>query len=240
MRFMALARRNFKEMYRDLLSLGLNIGLPVLLLLVLQTLGTVSDFYTPTKLAPGITVYGFAMLTFGSGAVLARDRESALLSRLLTAPLRSSDFISAYSLPFIVVAIIQMGVVFGIGALFGLEIRGSIGLVLLVLFVMAICFIGLGMLLGSLFTYNQLGGVWSAVNILTAFAGAWFDLEAIGGVIQRIMNVLPFAHAIDAARNVMVDGVGFGSIATDFYWVLGYTLVFFGLGVFLFRRRMLE
>jgi len=54
------------------------------------------------------------------------------------------------------------------------------------------------------------------------------------------MNALPFAHALCAARDVMVHGVGFSDIAIDFYWVPGYTMAFFVLGVFLFRRRMLE
>ena len=54
------------------------------------------------------------------------------------------------------------------------------------------------------------------------------------------MNALPFAHALYAARDVMVHGVGFSDIAIDFYWVLGYTMAFFVLGVSLFRRRMLE
>ena len=76
------------------------------------------------------------------------------------------------------------------------------------------------------------------VNLLTVFGGAWFSLEVMGTGFQSVMNLLPFAHAIDAARNIMLNGEGFTTIATDFYWVLGYTVAFFGLGVFLFRRRM--
>jgi len=237
MRFMELARRNLKEMYRDPLHIGLAIGLPVGLLLVFQA---IPDWLTPTFLVPGIALMGFAMLTDSSGMILARDRERALLSRLLTAPLRAIDFVSAYSLPYILVAIIQIVVIFAIGGLLGLEISGNAGLVFLVLFVMSIGYIGLGMILGSLFTYTQAPIVWIVVMLLTVFGGAWMDLEEIGGVIQSTMNALPFAHALDAARDVMVHGVGFGDIATDFYWVLGYTLVFFALGVFLFRRRMVE
>jgi len=237
MRFMELAKRNFKEMYRDPLSIGLAIGIPVGLLLAFQA---IPDWYTPTQLTPGLVIFGFAMLTFSSGMILAKDKESALLSRLLTAPLKANDFISAYSLPYIPVAIIQIVVIFAIGGLLGLEISGNAGLVFLILFVMSVGYIGLGMILGSLFTEKQVPFVWIAVNLLTIFGGAWMDLEDIGGVIQSTMNALPFAHAIDAARDVMLHGAGFGDIATDFYWVLGYTIVFFALGVFLFRRRMVE
>jgi len=240
MRFMVLAKRNFKEMFLDYLSVGLAIAFPPALLLILQTLGRIESMFTPTNLTPGIVLFGFAMLTLSSGMILARDRESSLLSRLLTAPLRASDFIVAYSLPYVPVAIIQTVVLFAIGGLLGLEISGNAGLVFLVLFVMSIGYIGLGMILGSLFTYKQVPIAWIAVNLLTIFGGAWMDLEAIGGVIQGTMNALPFAHALYAAKDVMVHGVGFSEIAIDFYWVLGYTLVFFALGIFLFRRRMVE
>jgi ABC-2 type transport system permease protein len=237
MRFMALANTNFKEMYRNPLHIGLTIGLPILMLLIFQA---IPDWLTPTFLVPGIVLLGFAFLTDSAGMILARDRERAFLSRLLTAPLRANDFILAYSLPYILVAIIQIVLVFAIGGLLGLEISGNLGLVFLVLFIMSIGFIGLGMILGSLFTYTQAPIVWVVVMLLTVFGGAWMDLEEMGGAIQNTMNALPFAHALDASRDVMINGAGFGDIAVDFFWVLGYTLVFLALGIILFRRRMVE
>jgi len=240
MRFMILAKKNFKEIFLDYLSVVFAIAVPIAMLLILQTFGRVDSFFTPTNLTPGIVVFGFAMISLSSCMTLARDRESSLLSRLLTAPLSANDFILAYSLPYIPVAIMHIVVLFAIGGLLGLEISGNAGLVFLVLFVMSIGYIGLGMILGSLFTYKTVSIAWQAVNLLTIFSGAWFSLEMVGGGIQSVMNALPFAHAISAARDVMVHGVGFGDIAIDFYWVLSYTIVFFALGVFLFRRRMVE
>ena len=240
MRFMGLARRNFKEMFLDYLSLGLSIAFPPVLLLILSPIGRLDTAFTPTNLAPGIALFGFVMLQFTSSMILAKDRDTAFLSRLLTAPLRPRDFISAYSLPYIPVAIIQMVLVFAVAALLGLEVSGNLGLVFLVLFIMSIGYIGLGMVAGSLLTYKQVPGFYTAVLLLTIFSGAWFDLEVFGGVFQSIMNVFPFAHALDASRDVMVNGVGFSGIAIDFLWVLGYTVVFFALGIFLFRRRMVE
>ncbi|MFC1846466.1 ABC transporter permease [Chloroflexota bacterium] len=237
MRFMALAKTNFQEMYRNPLHIGLTIGLPILMLLIFQA---IPDWLTPTFLVPGIILLGFAFLTDSAGMILARDRERAFLSRLLTAPLRATDFILAYSLPYILVAIIQIVVVFAIGGLLGLEISGNLGLVFLVLFIMSIGYIGLGMILGSLFTYTQAPIVWVVVMLLTVFGGAWMDLEEMGGAIQSTMNALPFSHALDASRDVMINGAGFSDIAIDLLWVFGYTLVFVTLGILLFRRRMVE
>lgn len=191
-------------------------------------------------LAPGIALFGFAMLVFSSGFLLAHDRESGLLTRLLTAPLRPADFIAAYSLPYIPVAIAQIAGVFVIGVLLGLEIAGNAGLVFLVLLVMSVGYVGLGMLLGSLLTSKQVGLTYAVVLLPTIFSGTWFELEVFGAGFTRAMNALPFAHALDAARDVMVFGAGFSDIAGDFFWVLGYTVGFFGLGVLAFRRKMME
>ncbi|MDH5372525.1 MAG: ABC transporter permease [Acidimicrobiia bacterium] len=240
MRSLELAKRNFREIWRDPLSLGITIALPVLLLLVLQAFGEVDAFFTATVLAPGIVLFGFVMLMFSAAMTLSRDRESAFFSRLLTAPVGARDFVAAYSLPYLIVAVIQAILLFIIGALLGLEINGNVGLVILVLFVTAILYIGLGMILGSLLPLAPLSGAYAVVLLLTIFGGAWMDLEAIGGVFQTIGNALPFAHALDATRDVMVGGAGFSAIATDFYWVLGYTLVSIALALFFFRRRMVD
>lgn len=240
MRSIELSKRNFKEVWRDPVSLGITIGLPVLMLLVLQVFGDVEAFFTPTVLAPGIVLFGFVMLMFSAAMTLSRDRESALFSRLLTAPVGASDFVAAYSLPYLAVAVIQGIVLFAIGLLLGLEVKGSVILVFLVLFVIALFYIALGMILGTLLPLAPLSGAYAVVLLLTIFGGAWMDLEAIGGVFQSVGNALPFAHALDAVRDVMVFGVDFGFIANDFYWVLGYTVVAVVLALVLFKRKMVE
>jgi ABC-2 type transport system permease protein len=243
MRFVELAIRNFKDMLRDPISMGLEIGIPAGFLVIFWALGrSLGDesFLTTTMLVPGIAVFGFAFLLMFSAMMLSRDRESALLSRLLTAPLKPRDFILSYSLPYIPMVVLQIAVCFGIGALLGLETPGNAGLAFLALLVVGICCVELGMILGLLFNVNQVSGVGSVIITLVALLGGiWIDIKAIGGVFYGIGNALPFAHAIDAARDAMI-GAGFSSIATDFYWVLGYTLAFFALGTFLFRRRMVE
>ncbi len=240
MRFAELAKRNLKAVWRDPLALGLTIALPAVLLVVLQALGGVDSFFTATVLAPGIALFGFVMLMFSTAMALARDRESALFARLLTAPLRSNDFVAGYSVPYVPVAIVQGIGIFAIGAFFGLEIKGSVGLVALIMLLMAVFYIGLGMILGSLLDVAPLSGAYAVILLLTIFGGAWLDLEAIGGAFRSVASVFPFAHALDATRDVMIDGAGFGAIAADFSWVVAYTLAAGAFAIFLFRRKMVE
>jgi ABC-2 type transport system permease protein len=240
MRSLELAKRNFKGMWRDWLSLGVNVGLPVTLLLVLQALEGVDDFFAPSSLAPGVVLFGYVMLTMTSAMALAQDRESSLFARLLTTPLRANDFVVAYSVPYVAVAIIQAIGVYAIGFALGLGIEGSIGIIVVVLLLMAMFYVGMGMIIGALVPYKAVTGPWTVVLLLTIFGGTWVNLEDIGGGFQTVADVFPFAHALTAIRSVMIDGAGFGDVATDVYWVLGYTAAVGALAVWVFRRRMVE
>ena len=240
MRSLELAKRNLREVWRDPLSLGLTFGLTLAMFLVLQALQNVEDLFSPTNLAPGIVLFGFVMLMFSAAMTLSRDRESALFDRLLTAPLRAGDFVAAYSLPYLPVAIFQAIAIYAIAAILGLEMNGSWLLVSLVLLVMALLYIALGMILGAMFTIRQIPFIYTAVMLLTIFGGAWMDLEAIGGVFESAGRIFPFAHALDAVRGIMLDGAGFGDIAADFIWVVAYTMVAIVAAVLVFRRRLTE
>ena len=241
MRSIELAKRNFKEVARDPLSLGIAVALPLLLLLTLQALGGDEEsFLSPTLLTPGIILFGFVMVMFSSAMILSRDRETSLLARLLTAPLRPSDFVSGYSLPYLLVAFVQATVLLVVGALLGLSVDGSFVLLALVFLLMAVFYVALGMILGAVLTVAQTSGAYAVVLLLTIFGGAWFDLEEIGGVFLTIGDMLPFKHALDATRAVMADGAGVADIATDLYWIVAYTIGAVLLAVAAFQRRMLE
>lgn len=240
MRALELVNRNFKVMWRDWLSLGVNIGLPVLLLFVLRALEGVDDFFAPSSLAPGVVVFGFVMLTMTSAMLLAQDRESSLFARLLTAPLRANDFVFAYSAPYLAVAIIQAALLMGIALPLGLTAEGGWLWVVLILLTMAILYVGFGMLIGAVTPYKAVTGPWVVVMLLTIFGGTWVNLDDIGGVFRTVADVFPFAHGLDAVRAVLIDGAGFGDIAADLVWVIAYTVGVVVIAVGVFRRRMVS
>lgn len=238
MRWFELGRRNFKQMWRDWLSLGVNVALPMALLLVLRALESVDDFFEPSSLAPGVVLFGFAMLTMTSAMALAQDRESNLFARLLTTPLHASDFVWAYSVPYLAVAAIQAVLVFVAAALLGARSEGNAIWVALIIFMMACLYVSLGMLIGSVVPYKAVTGPWMVLLLLTIFGGTWVNLEDIGGIFETVAGWFPFAHALDAMRAVMIDGASGGDIAADLVYVIAYTAVAVITAIAAFRGRM--
>ena len=228
-----------KEVYRDPLSISLGVAMPAAMLVLFVTIGknTALDIFTPIALAPAVAVFSFAFLTMFSAVLLTRDRQTAFLTRLLTTPLRPREFILAYTIPFLPAALLQIVACFAVAAVFGINLDLSIAASLIVLVPAAITCIGLGMLVGSLCTENQVAGIGSVVIVVASlFGGAWMNLREIGGVFEAIGYALPFAHAIDATRAI-IKGARLSDVRSDLYWLFAYTVAFYTLGVFSFAWR---
>ena len=101
MKTLTFAKRCAKEILRDPINLAFGLGFPIVLLLLLSAIQ--SNVPTPLfqieKLSPGIAVFGLSFITLFSATLIAKDRESALLQRLYTTPLKPWDFILGYMLP---------------------------------------------------------------------------------------------------------------------------------------------
>lgn len=216
----------------------LNISVPLNIELS-QREAEIKDEYV-NNLIPGMAVFGLMILITSIGGIMVRDRTRGFLSRLMTNPARPSDFIFGYTLPFIPVIIISIVIYLGVGILMGLSIVGNFGLAFLILLILGICCIGIGMIVGTLArSEDQASGApFLFIVPIVMISGAWWSVELMPAVIKSIAEALPFLHAIDATRDVITRGFGFGDILPDLYWLIGWTVALFALGILLFRRSM--
>jgi ABC-2 type transport system permease protein len=237
---LTFAKRNIREILRDPLNLAFGLGFPLVLLLLLSAIQTnvPVPLFEIAHLAPGISVFGLSFLTLFSATVISKDRGSALLQRLYTTPMTAVDFILGYTLPMLPLALIQTMVSYltalCLGLQPGIEIFYAVGLILPV----SVLYIAMGLLCGSVFNEKQVGGVCGALltNLSAWLSGIWFDLELVGGVFQKIANLLPFVHAVELERAALkADWAG---VSRHIWWVLGYACVLLILAVSLFLRQM--
>ena len=107
MRMLNFAKRNFKELIRDPLSLIFEVLLPLLLLFIFQQINIPGEIYEIQNFVPGIIVFGFSFITLFTATLIAKDRDSSLLTRLGISPMKSSDFIIGYILSIIPIILLQ-------------------------------------------------------------------------------------------------------------------------------------
>ena len=240
MRVMTFAKRCTKEILREPINLGLGLGFPLVLLLLLSALQAnipVSLFEIDT-LSPGITVFGLSFMTLFSATLVAKDRESALLQRLYSTPLTGFDFIIGYMLPLLPIVLGQTVICYLFAIPLGLTLSVNIIYAVIGMIPMAIFNIALGLLCGSIFGVKQVGGICGALltNLSAWLSGVWFDLKLVGGVFEKIANALPFVHAVEMEKALFSGD--FGLAATHILPIVLYSVAITVIAVFCFLRQM--
>ena len=240
MKMLTFSNRNVKEILRDPLTLLFGLGFPIVLILLLTAIqaNVPVTLFEIGHLTPGITVFGLSFMTLFSATLIAKDRGSSLLQRLYTTPLSSRDFIMGYILPILPICIAQTLICYAVAILLGLEVTVNILLAVIAILPVALFFISMGLLCGSILTDKQVGGICGALltNLSAWLSGTWFDLELVGGAFKNIAYALPFVHAVEMERAVLSGN--FAGIFPHIYWVAGYAAVITAAAVFAFLRQM--
>ena len=204
---MTFAKRCAKEILRDPINLAFGLGFPVALLMLMSAIqaNIPVNLFEMEKLAPGIGVFGLSFTTLFSATLIARDRESALLQRLYTSPLRGRDFILGYMLPILPLALAQTMACFLFAVLLGLPVSMNILYAVLGMIPVSVFYIGLGLLCGSVLGVKQVGGICGALltNLSGWLSGVWFDLDLVGGIFRKIANWLPFVHGVEMEKALL-------------------------------------
>lgn len=240
MRMLTFAKRCGKEILRDPINLTFGLGFPLVLLVLLTAIQSniPASLFEINTLTPGITVFGLSFMTLFSATLVAKDRESALLQRLYTTPLTGSDFVMGYMLPIMPIALGQTVVCYLFAIPLGLEVNANIIFAFIGIIPIAIFNVALGLLCGSLLGVKQVGGICGALltNLTAWLSGVWFDLDLVGGVFNKIANVLPFVHAVEVEK-ALFNGDLSGAAAHILPVVL-YAAVITAVAIFCFVRQM--
>lgn len=128
MRSLLLARRSFKEILRDPLSLVFSLGFPVLLLVAFRVINYYANgnWMTLSELVPGVAVFSLSFIMLYMTLLVSKDRATSFLSRLYTAPLRATDFIIGYALPGVVLGMLQSLITYLAGMVVSLVPNGAL------------------------------------------------------------------------------------------------------------------
>lgn len=239
MKTMFFSSRNWKEILRDPMSLVFCVGVPLVMLIIFSFMqkNMPVEMYTIQNLAPGLAVFSFSFITLFSGMLIAKDRTSSFLTRLFTSPMTAANFIAGYSLPLLPLALIQTSVCFLAALFFGLKFDLGLILAILAMIPAAVMFIGFGLLLGCIFNDKQVSGIASILIMLVSFLGGmWFDLSLMGSTYKTIAYLLPFAHAVEAAKAPILGNTS--GLLGHLVWSIGYSILVFALAIFVFKGRM--
>ena len=192
------------------------------------------DWLVPGVLAMNMMFSGL----FGVGFVIVRYRKNGVLKRLKATPLQPLEFVISQIVSRVLIVVLSASVVFtGTNLFLKFVMHGSYLTLLLLASISVTTVISLGLVFASRIKNEELAG--GLLNIVVwpmmIFSGIFFSLEGTPPILQRVANIFPLTHFLQAARAVMLDGATLLEVTPNLLILSGMTLIFLLIASLLFK-----
>ena len=214
MMMLATARRVLDQLRHDHRSVALILVVPALLLTAVYFL------FENETLPPGVprtfdrvglmmlAIFPFVVMFLVTSITMLRERTSGTLERLLTTPVHKADLLFGYGLAFSIMAALQSLVATGVAYwIFGLDIQGSPGLVVMIAVINAVLGVALG-LLCSAFARTEFQAVQFMPVVVVPqilLCGLFVARDRMNDVLEAVANVLPLTYSVDALQEIAAN-----------------------------------
>lgn len=177
----------------------------------------------------------------GLGVNMAKYRETKILKRLTTTPLKSWKFIIAEVLSRLVINFIQISLILIVGIYgFKAHINGNFVILYLIGLLGAILFQSVGFVVASVSkTVAAAEGMSVAVTIPMMFlSGVFFPIDALPNWLYSIVKYLPLSPLLKMIRAVGLDNSS--PLADPWNLVIIISWIFITLGISIYKFRLVE
>ncbi|OLF04869.1 antibiotic ABC transporter permease [Actinophytocola xinjiangensis] len=235
----ATARRIVTQLRHDRRTVAMMILVPSLLLILLRYVFNSEQAFSAA--APALlAVFPFAIMFIVTSITTLRERTTATLERLMTLPIGKLDLLVGYMIAFGLVAIVQVLVAAAISLTWlGLEITGSVWMLLVIAVLDALLGTALG-LLASAFARTEFQAVQFMPAIVmpqVLLCGLFAPRDSMTPALEWLSNVMPLSYAVDALDSVTRSAEIDGTLVRNLLIVAGCVVLALVLGSATLRRR---
>ena len=146
---------------------------------------------------------------------LARERESGTLEQLQVTPLKPSILMVGKVTPFVLIGLLDVGLALTVGTwVFGVPLRGSLGLVAGATLLYIMSTLGVGLLIATLSRTQQQAFVGGFLFLLPAIllSGVLTPLRAMPEWLAWLTWINPVRFYVEVLRGVLLKGAGLGDV----------------------------
>jgi len=173
---------------------------------------------------------------------ITREKELGTMELLLVSPLRPIQIIIGKVIPYVFLAFTDAVIILMMGNfVFGVPIRGSVGLLLgesLLFITMAL---SLGILISSITSSQQVAMTISLLALMLPtilLSGFIFPVENMPVILQVLCHIMPPKYFITIIKSIMLKGNGIQYIWKETLILSGFIVVFILLSVKKFKIRL--
>lgn len=200
----------------------------------------------PTALThnvPAWTLFGVFFIAGQLAGSVLEEKRLGTFRRLLAAPVTRGGVLVGKLIPYLLLNLVQIAVMFAFGILvmplFGaprLHVAHPLALAA-ISFAASLVATSLGLLIAALAkTNDQVGGLGTLLVItMAALGGVMVPSAVMPDAMRAIGRATPHSWALAAYRKVLVDGAGVMDVTPEVGALLGFALAFLALAVWRFR-----
>jgi len=200
------------------------------------------DLIDAYHMVPGI----IGMILFSITAILTanavvRERERGTIEQLIVTPIRPWELIVGKIIPYALLALFNTVEVLVLGYLFfGVPIRGSIFLILLLSALFLTSSLAIGLLVSVIANTQQEAMLTVFMTLLPSIflSGFFFPLEAMPKVLQVISYIFPLRFFMTIIRSLLLKGSGLLDIKNDVLALLFFATALMVLAATRFKKRL--
>jgi ABC-type multidrug transport system permease subunit len=237
-RVFALVKMQLLKLIREPAILFLNLLFPAVLTIVFALSFGGGESVIFTLMAPGLFGYACIFLIMTVAMSFTDDREQGLLKRINVTPTTSTQFIGSYIITNMMIAAIQVAIVFLLSLLMGYRPNVDVfGVIMAFLFMLllSLCSVGLGLITATIAKSAGAATGLSFIFILPQmFFGTFIEVTDITRGIAAFLPSYYVTEAIKAIFN------GLSPFAVDILIQLGIialmSIVIVILGIILFKK----
>lgn len=173
--------------------------------------------YNPTLESSNFNIPGVIGLILQNITVIltsfamVREREKGTIEQLIMTPVTPFELIVGKLIPYTIIGFFDMIISLFLGSIiFGVVIKGSLALLIVLGTLFLICSLAMGMLISTA-AKNQLQAMQASIALLlpsVLLSGFMFPREAMPKIIYYIGNTLPMTYFLEILRGIIVKGVG--------------------------------
>ncbi|KAB0266398.1 ABC transporter permease [Microvirga brassicacearum] len=194
-------------------------------------------------LVPGLIVLVMTLIgALLTSLVMAREWERGTFEALFVTPVRSSEVLLGKIVPYFVLGMIGLALsVVGSKLLFGVPLRGSLAILIVVSMLYLLVALGIGLVISSV-TKSQF--VASQITLVATFlpammlSGFMFDLRSMPWAIQVITYIFPARYFVSLLQTLFLAGDIWAVILPNAAVLATMATVLMGLSVVFTRKRI--
>lgn len=201
------------------------------------------DLRSRSFMVPGVLALLLMVMTLIlTSLAIVKEKEIGTLEQLIVTPLRPSQLIIGKLLPFVIIGLVDVGLVVLISTLvFSIPVKGGVGLLFLLSLVFLLTTLGLGLFVSTVSRTQQqamMSSIFFLMLPMIFFSGFVFPIENMPYIIQIITYFLPLRYFFVIIRGLFLKGVGLEVLWPQALALLGFGVAIFGLSIKRFRKRI--